>query len=186
MTENSVIILGNEIKIWAVSLGITLLVFLILNLIRSRFKGQLGELPAGAEKAQDLLQGILGRTQWYFLLAVSFYFGSLPLKLPPRLFDGLQHFIFLVLLLQIGLWSNWAITRWAENTFQKRLETDAAKASAVGILRLIFIIVLWVVLVLAALGDLGFDITTLLAGLGVGGIAIALASQKFWAICLRP
>ena len=43
---------------------------------------------------------------------------------------------------------------------------------------------IWSLLILLALDNLGVNITALLAGLGVGGVAVALARKMFSAICL--
>src|SRR2546428_222449 len=39
-------------------------------------------------------------------------------------------------------------------------------------------VVVWAIVVLLALANLGIDITALLAGLGIGGVAVALAVQN--------
>lgn len=48
----------------------------------------------------------------------------------------------------------------------------------VGFLQFIVLLLLWSLIVLLALGNLGVDVTALVAGLGVGGIAVALAVQN--------
>ena len=57
------------------------------------------------------------------------------------------------------------------------METDPASATTVSMLTFIAKLVLWAVVLLLALENAGIDVTALIAGLGVGGIAIALASQ---------
>jgi small-conductance mechanosensitive channel len=58
------------------------------------------------------------------------------------------------------------------------MKEDAAAATTIGALRFIAKLVLWTAVLLLALDNLGLDITTLVAGLGVGGIAVALALQS--------
>ena len=54
-------------------------------------------------------------------------------------------------------------------------------ASAIGIIRLLVTIVLFAVAAVLILGNLGVNVTGLIAGLGVGGIAIGLAAQGIFA-----
>lgn len=69
--------------------------------------------------------------------------------------------------------------------FQKRIERsawdtlDSARArTLVPLLGNLLRVAVTIVAVLVALGQFGYPVTTLLAGLGIGGIAVALAAQK--------
>ncbi len=53
--------------------------------------------------------------------------------------------------------------------------------SAIGIIRLLVTIVLFAIAAVLILGNLGVNVTGLIAGLGVGGIAIGLAAQGIFA-----
>ncbi len=57
-------------------------------------------------------------------------------------------------------------------------EPDPALASGVGVIRVIVMVVVFFIVLLLGLDNLGFKITPLLTGLGIGGIAIALAVQS--------
>ncbi|MDT8298524.1 MAG: mechanosensitive ion channel family protein, partial [Spirochaetaceae bacterium] len=65
------------------------------------------------------------------------------------------------------------------NTFFKKATEGEqhANLSRYRPLRSIIVIAIWVVGMLFLLANLGFDITTIVAGLGIGGIAVALAAQ---------
>ncbi len=52
------------------------------------------------------------------------------------------------------------------------------KVTQLGGLMLIFNIVLWLVGLLFLFSNMGYDVTAVIAGLGIGGIAIALAAQN--------
>ena len=79
---------------------------------------------------------------------------------------------------QAGWWGSWWIGYWAKITFNKKKETNSAQASAIGLLKVLGQTVLWVFVLLAGLANLGFEVSTLIDGLGIGDIAIALSSQK--------
>jgi len=57
-------------------------------------------------------------------------------------------------------------------------DSDEGSRSAVGAIKLIAKIALWSIGLLMILSNLGIDVTSLIAGLGIGGIAIALAAQN--------
>ena len=58
-------------------------------------------------------------------------------------------------------------------------------ASATMGMRFLARLVLWMFVLLVALSNLGVDITALVAGLGIGGIAVALALQNILSDILR-
>ena len=79
--------------------------------------------------------------------------------------------------LQIARWGNGAITFWIEG-HGRRSAADGHGATTIAAFAVLARIVLWVVILLTALGSLGVNITALVTGLGVGGIAVALAVQN--------
>ncbi|MGA8541449.1 MAG: mechanosensitive ion channel family protein, partial [Terriglobales bacterium] len=106
--------------------------------------------------------------------AISGYFG-LPLL------TRLYYFRFIGVLISIGFF--WFLLRVTSLTMQRlRIHAISSGRTGTGTLivlaeRLLTALVI-VAAVLATLGILGFNLTTVLAGLGIGGIAIAFAAQK--------
>ncbi len=154
------------------------LIFFGLKSLKSKALAKLPPENLAFRKTYDLIQGLALKTHWVFFLATSLYFSSLLLKLPISIAEKLGQTAFLILLAQVGWWGSWWLGHWAKITFDKKKDTDSAQASAIGLLKILGQTVLWVFLVLAGLSNVGFEVSTLIAGLGVGGIAIALASQK--------
>jgi small-conductance mechanosensitive channel len=58
------------------------------------------------------------------------------------------------------------------------MEDDAASATTISVLGFISKLLLWSLALLLMLDNLGVNITSLVAGLGIGGIAVALAAQN--------
>jgi small-conductance mechanosensitive channel len=79
---------------------------------------------------------------------------------------------------QIGLWTATAAIAWLNRKRQHAIETDRAAAGSLAIISVVLRVVIWSVVLLLTLDNLGVNITTLVAGLGIGGIAIALAVQN--------
>jgi small-conductance mechanosensitive channel len=84
----------------------------------------------------------------------------------------------IVLLLQSGIWLT-AITTTVMGQYRQRaLEKNPAAATSINAIAFVSKIVIWSVLVLVALDSMGINITTVVAGLGIGGVAVALAVQN--------
>lgn len=138
----------------------------------SRFAGRT------ATGADDLVLGLARRTRPLLLLVPSVYAGFLTLDAFPQAARLLRGATILAVLLQVAMWASVAIDFWVEREKRRRLEQDISTAALIGILRFVLKVVLWSILLLLALDNLGVNVTTLVAGLGVGGIAVALAVQN--------
>jgi len=78
---------------------------------------------------------------------------------------------------QAAFWASLAIRHWLARQVAAKQHTDAGAATTVSVLGFFAQLALWSLVVLLALENLGFNVTTLLAGLGIGGVAVALAAQ---------
>ena len=84
----------------------------------------------------------------------------------------------IVALIQAGLLGSRGIELWLNRYRSRKLEVDAASVTTFGAVAFIGRILMWAIIVLVALANMGVDVTALVAGLGVGGIAVALAVQN--------
>ena len=67
---------------------------------------------------------------------------------------------------------------WLTGYTQRELEADRGAATMMSALGFVVKLALWSALLLIALDTLGFHVSTLITGLGVGGVAVALAVQN--------
>jgi small-conductance mechanosensitive channel len=180
-------VLGNRAADWLQAFGVTLLVLLSALLAKRLLGRRFGRPPstaAGAaaavasSAAQELVQELVRRTRWALLLVPAVFLGSLALVLSPPLYGALRALTILAVLLQVALWATVGIELWVSRERRRRLEHDAASATLFGALNFILRLVLWVLITLLALANLGVNVTALVAGLGIGGIAVALALQN--------
>ena len=170
--------LGNSLQIWLVALLTGLAVLAVLGLLRRILVRRLSSLAARTGTGvDDLAVDLVGMTRFFFPLFIALYFGSRPLTMTPTLDRVVGGAMVIALLVQFALWGNAIISFWVTRFMQSRAKEDAAAATTVGALRFLARLVLWTVVVLLALDNLGVNITALVAGLGVGGIAVALALQ---------
>jgi len=80
--------------------------------------------------------------------------------------------------MQTAAWGNALIGHAVGREARQKIGKDAAQATMMGAAGFLAKVALWTVVLLVALDNLGFNITALIAGLGVGGIAVALGLQS--------
>ena len=172
-------ILGNPVREWLVAAAFAAGAFLILLLIQGLIVKRLGALAERTETAvDDFFVEIVRRTRRFLLLVVVVWLGSLTLSHTGRLEGVLRTAAVLAVLLQITLWALVSINFWVERTRRRRLASDAASVTLIGAAGLAGKVLVWSVLLLVALDNVGVDVTALVAGLGIGGIAVGLALQN--------
>ena len=130
------------------------------------------------DKRPDLIAALIGKIHFGLLLILALFFGAMVLELPPSLNTLLNKLIIVGLLIQGANWGTGLIQFWVDRYKKKRLAEDAASVTTFTALGFVMRLVLWSVFLLLILDNLGVDITALVAGLGVGGIAVALAVQN--------
>jgi small-conductance mechanosensitive channel len=111
-------------------------------------------------------------------VAISLYAGFRLLTLPNSVTHFINNFFGIILLIQIGILASEAIRIWLASYRKQKIEDHADTVTTVTSVGFITKIVLWLILLLIALDNLGVNVSALIAGLGVGGIAVALAVQN--------
>lgn len=161
------------------SLLVSAAVLLALWLLRHAARRQYRRYAAtpGQEVLEIPLQAA-SRTSWLFMLAIAAWCGAAALSLDARSDARVERVATIAFFWQCGLWASTAAAAWLDRRRQLALEVDRAAAGSIGILRFLARVAVWVMVVLLTLDNLGIDITALVAGLGIGGIAVALAVQN--------
>jgi small-conductance mechanosensitive channel len=161
-----------------IALGIAAGLFLVLTAVRELVVRRWGERAGRtATGIDDLLVTLGRRTQILVIAAVALYAGSLYVDLPARAERLLRGAAELAVFLQIALWSSVAIDFWIARQ-RRRLDHDPTSIALAGVLRFAVQVALWALLLLLALDNLGINVTALITGLGIGGVAVALALQN--------
>ncbi|KHL73276.1 mechanosensitive ion channel protein MscS [Pseudomonas putida] len=127
----------------------------------------------------QVMAKVLSGTSNFLLFLASVLVGLSMLDLPERWLSRVGSLWFVVAALQIGLWVNRAIGLGLNRYFARHSTAGLNQGSALATLagwgaR----VLLWSVVLLAMLSNLGVNITAFVASLGVGGIAVALAVQN--------
>lgn len=173
------IYLGNTVQDWLIAVGILVGAFLLLSSVKRVLISRLSRLAAiTAHEFDDLLVAVLKNTKTFILFATSTYLATTILTLKPTLTGPGLKLLVLTLLLQGGFWVSAGITFWLERSMQKRMDQDKSSATTLTFLGFLARIALWTIVLLLMLDNLGVNVTGLVAGLGIGGIAVALAVQN--------
>jgi small-conductance mechanosensitive channel len=172
-------ILGNSLAKWAEALGAGALALGLLWAARRVLAARLGALAARTTNSWDDLVVLLVRRTKTLTLAVTALWPALALlAVPPPVGEVARIITVLVGGVQLAIWGNLLIAHVLEARVAQMRAADPASATTLNGLTILARIVLWVVLVLLALDNLGVNISALVAGLGIGGVAIALAIQN--------
>lgn len=129
------------------------------------------------EKSAGLLHEIVSGTKTYVLLISALYPASLPLELPVRLMSFLGSLAFIAMAFQFGIWGSVLVSAFIRRYMGVRDEVTAA-GSGITVMTLLGKAALWVFILLVILENTGVNVVTLIASLGVAGIAIGLATQN--------
>ena len=166
--------LNNDIETWAIAVAITLGVTLALHWVR-RFA--LHKMQALARTTptmvDDLVARMLRKTYIIGKLAVASYLGALVLELTDKQRLIVSRVAIAAIILQLAIWGDTLLRAWRDHY----VNADGRKASRTVVCFLLRL-ALWVIAVLMVLDNFGFNITALVASLGIGGVAVALAVQN--------
>jgi small-conductance mechanosensitive channel len=161
-----------------IALGIAGAVFLVLLALRELVVRWLGKrAERSASGLDDLVVNLGRRTQILVIVVVALFSGSLYFSLPARQERVLRGVAEVAIFLQIALWASVAIDFWIARQ-RRKMDQDATSVALAGLLRFVAKLILWALLLLMALDNLGVNVTALVTGLGVGGVAVALALQN--------
>lgn len=148
--------------------------------VRVRVQRQIRRLAASsAPRGVRLLAELVAQVRMLPLLALAVVLASKWLALSPRLTELANDAMVILLALEVGILATAALRFWLR-------EQQAANAGPEGrpeaptltIVDFVARVLIWLLVGLVALDNLGVNITALLTGLGIGGIAVALAVQN--------
>jgi len=130
----------------------------------------------GREDWQTAAGGVLAKTRLFFILMCAAELVARGAATPWPLLR-LVHLLFVVAtVLQAMLWARQLILGYVEHRIGEE-EAQSTLGSAVGLIRLLVSVALFAVALILILDNIGVNATGLIAGLGIGGIAIGLAAQ---------
>ena len=169
---------GIALSAWLFSLGLFGAVIVVLLAVRWLVVRRWSVIAARTDNwVDDLVVDIIRRTPTWFIVLVAVVPAVQTLGLTAAARGGLRSALVIGALVQIALWGNGIISFWVLQ-FRRGRIGDTSGIATVTAIAFLGRLVLASLIILSALRNFGVDITALVAGLGIGGIAIALAVQN--------
>ncbi|MGE3279167.1 MAG: mechanosensitive ion channel family protein, partial [Candidatus Altimarinota bacterium] len=168
---------GDTLRTYVVSILVLIGIFIFF---RFAFRILFGRLERYASKTgtdlDDALFKMLEYNRWIIFLTLAFIYIDLALKLTPQA-DTFVSNAGLVITVLLGIriinfWIQYGIEKANQN------KTDAAEQFTIHLLGRVVKALTWVFGGLFLISSFGYNITSLVTGLGIGGIAVALAMQS--------
>lgn len=171
---------GNTLGDWAIAAGVFLASASAMLIVRWLVVGRLGAVARRTtSNLDDIAVAVVRRTSGYFLFALAVGAASHWLSIQAPYETYITRLVKIVVLLQVGVWGGTAIRELIGRYIdRRRSEADLGAVTTMNALGYAAAGVLWIILFVMALGVFDFKVGTLLAGLGVGGVAVALAVQN--------
>lgn len=119
---------------------------------------------------------VLAKTSSLFIFTVAFKLVSTQAEAPYLLHRIIDIAFTVVAAFQAAIWGREFILGFIQHRVGEEDE-HRALGSAIGIIRLLVTVALFAIAIILILDNLGVNVTGLVAGLGIGGIAIGLAAQ---------
>ena len=157
---------NNTLQDWLTALAVGLLSMLALRLLQALVSKRLGKLAARTQtRWDDHVLEMLDGTRMLFWLVTGVWLGSLWLELPGRANAVVQSVFVIALLVQAGLWGQHLVGAVLSDYRRRKLDENPAGVTSLGIINFTAQTLLWSVVVLLILDNLGINVTALVAGL---------------------
>jgi len=157
-----------------IAIGAGLLIYFILSMARS-FALKHAQSAEGEMTLTHIAGRVIHKTKSTVLAIVAIRMVAAYAQ-PPAVIMQLIQFVFTVaVVLQVAIWAREIVL----GLIQRRAAegNNETLSNAMGIIRLLISIALFAIAAIVILDNMGVNVTGLIAGLGIGGIAIGLAAQ---------
>jgi small-conductance mechanosensitive channel len=164
----------------AVAVGVGTAIFLLLHLLRG-WGMRLCKRGEGVASWYSIIGRALARTSQFFMIMTAARLVVGYAEAPPMIHNTIAFLFTVAAAFQAALWARELVFGVVEHRTRDESYRGQGLASALGIIRLLVTMMVFAIAIVVVLSNLGVNVTGLLAGLGVGGIAIGLAAQGVFA-----
>ncbi len=163
---------------WLSSILLTVFYFFLILSIWRLITFKLKIISARtANNIDDIIVEVLESTEYLTFIMLAILLGMRIMDLPEKWVNRLDHITFIVLGIQAAIWISKAITVWTNKKLTSR-DGDLPNPVITAMLAWVFKTVVWTILLLTILANVGVNITAFVTSLGIGGVAVALAVQN--------
>ena len=168
----------NTAQDWLIAAGVFVVMIVVVRAVIGIGLRRVKAIAAKTETdVDDLVTELLEKTKFLFVALVALYAGARSLTLPPEVDDFLSTILVLGFLIQGAFWANGMVNYMLESWARQKFEADPTISTALGSVGFLIRFAVWATFVMLALDNLGINIGPLVASLGIGGVALALALQ---------
>ena len=169
---------NNTIQDYAIATIILVGLVLLLAILKQVFLSRVGKL---AEKTKtdfdDLVVNLLSKVGAPTFVVASIYVATLQLTLEENLRSIIRYVVVVVLTIRVVFLLQDLACYIVERAYKKARPNDLSADTVVKNINIVLRGGLWALGLVFVLDNLGINISALVAGLGIGGIAVALAAQ---------
>ncbi len=170
---------GNSLRDWTVAIGGALVASVAIVMLRNLIVRKLSALAARTDTlVDDALVEFVRSVRKLFVFVIALCLAGLWLDFSYRVHTMLRDIAVVFAVLQGARSGTRLVTLWLDGYSKRNGDVDRTTITAIGVA---LKVLLWIALILAAIEGLGFETKGWLTGLGIGGIAIALALQNIFA-----
>jgi small-conductance mechanosensitive channel len=172
--------LTNWVQTNYVELGIAVVAAIIVFVALSWLKRIAANIARASEHRahlKSIVARTLARTSKFFRIMVSIELVNQIANAPAALTQTVDILFTIAIVIQVAIWLREIILGLIERRAGEGIHEHDTLQSAMVLIRLLVSFALFAVAAIVVLDNLGVNVTGLVAGLGVGGIAIGLAAQ---------
>jgi small-conductance mechanosensitive channel len=172
---------NNTLYEYAVAFVMFLAALVVLKIFQVIILGRLKKLAQKTKTdIDDVLLEIVGSVKPPLYLLLSFYIGYQYLNFPEKVDKVVGFVIFVLLVYEVIRSISRLIDYFVDRqTGQQKTEGEKKQTkSLMGMLKTFVMIALWIVAAILILSNYGVNVSSIIASLGIGGLAVALAVQN--------
>jgi small-conductance mechanosensitive channel len=161
--------------VWTgLALALAVLLYVALSAARDRLVRVLEREKGTTTTWRSILATVIANTWRVSFVVLAVALGAWVLGVSSQ---WLRAIVGATVVVQLGLWLGSFLRESVARYAEKRSSDRGTLANAMSLVRVFINITVWSVVALVLLSNAGIDVTALVAGLGIGGIAIGLAAQ---------
>ncbi len=168
---------GNTVQAYLTAVAVFFGILLVCVLGKRLLIGRLHALAMRTKlRIDNQIVGFLDDIGMLTYASIALYVSSRSLTLPSPAMTAIKALVLIVLVAQVVR----ILQKIIEFVLRTRVfsKKNDAEKQMLSILKPVVTIVLWSIALLLVLSNLGFNVTSLIASLGIGGVAVALALQN--------
>lgn len=171
---------GSTLKEWLIALSIILGAIIVGRILYWFFTKIVRIFTERTEtKLDDIIIDKIEEPIVAAIVIAGFWWGISYLHFKPKTKEQIEGFIYLIIILDVA----WLIVRTIDGLIEEYIvplveESESNLDDAIlPIARRGFKVIVWVIAVVVGLNNAGYDVATVLAGLGIGGVALAIGAR---------